>query len=299
MTSFSLPLNLRDGMLNSPLEEHREWLAGLPEIVGELSARWSLRVGEPFQPGGSASWVAPATGAGGRECVLKVGWRHYEADHEPDALRAWDGRGAVRLYAAQVNGPNAALLLERCSPGTSLKTLPEPEQDVVIADLLLKLWPMPAGAPAFRPLQNMCEAWATQFELDFARSPGPVDPELARTAMHLMRTLPATADREALLSTDLHAENVLAAEREPWLVIDPKPYAGDPAYDVIQHLLNCQERLVADPAGVARRMAGLLDLDPGRVVDWLFARCVIESLERRPVLYPVAVTLARQVSARF
>jgi streptomycin 6-kinase len=42
-----------------------------------------------------------------------------------------------------------------------------------------------------------------------------------------------------LLCTDLHAENVLAAEREPWLAIDPKPCIGDPAFDAIQHMLNC------------------------------------------------------------
>ncbi len=53
--------------------------------------------------------------------------------------------------------------------------------------------------------------------------------------MTLFRTLPGSAEREVMLCTDLHAGNVLAAEREPWLVIDPKPYVGDPAYDILQH----------------------------------------------------------------
>jgi streptomycin 6-kinase len=80
-----------------------------------------------------------------------------------------------------------------------------------------------------------------------------------------------------LLCTDLHGGNILAAEREPWLVIDPKPYAGDPAYDTVQHMLNCPERLHADPVGLAKRMADLLDLDGERVRLWLFARCVQQS----------------------
>jgi len=80
-----------------------------------------------------------------------------------------------------------------------------------------------------------------------------------------------------LLVTDLHAGNVLAARREPWLAIDPKPYIGDPAYDATQHLLNCAERLHADPAGLAVRMADLLEVDPVRLRRWLFARCVQES----------------------
>ena len=43
-------------------------------------------------------------------------------------------------------------------------------------------------------------------------------------------------------------------------------------------MLNCDARLVADPTGLAQRMAGLLDLDPERVRLWLFARCTQESL---------------------
>ncbi len=53
-----------------------------------------------------------------------------------------------------------------------------------------------------------------------------------------------------LLATDLHAGNVLRAEREPWLVIDPKPFVGDPTYDALQHMLNCDDRLRADPVGL-------------------------------------------------
>lgn len=81
-----------------------------------------------------------------------------------------------------------------------------------------------------------------------------------------------------LLCTDLHGDNILAAQRAPWLVIDPKPYVGDPAYDVLQHMLNCEDRLAADPAGLANRMAGLAGIDPGRVRQWLFARSVQESI---------------------
>lgn len=74
-------------------------------------------------------------------------------------------------------------------------------------------------------------------------------------------------------------------------MIDPKPYVGDPTYDALQHLLNCEERLMADPLGLSRRMAGLLDLDPERLRLWLFARCVIEGPER-PELLDVARAIA-------
>lgn len=93
-----------------------------------------------------------------------------------------------------------------------------------------------------------------------------------------------------LLATDLHAGNVVASQRAPWLLIDPKPYLGDPAYDVVQHLLNC-DRLAADPGGLADRMAGLLGLGSERVTQWLSARCVQESLDQ-PALGRVAQALA-------
>ena len=109
--------------------------------------------------------------------------------------------------------------------------------------------------------------------------------------MTLFRRLPATATRHVLLCTDLHAGNVLSAGREPWLAIDPKPYVGDPAYDVLQHMLNCDRRLGRDPVGLAGHMAELCGLDAERVTLWLFARCVQESPDS-PFLAEVARRLA-------
>jgi streptomycin 6-kinase len=86
-----------------------------------------------------------------------------------------------------------------------------------------------------------------------------------------------------LLCTDLHAGNVLAAHRQPWLVIDPKPYFGDPSYDPLQHLLNCDDRLRTDPHGLDCRMADLVDIDRERLLLWLFARCIQESLDWPPL----------------
>ncbi len=130
-----------------------------------------------------------------------------------------------------------------------------------------------------------------EFEQRPRRRTGLLDPGLARAGIDLFRALPATADRQVLLCTDLHAGNILAAEREPWLVIDPKPYLGDPAYDAVQHMLNCDQRLHADPVRLAHRIADLLDLDPDRLRQWLFARCMQESIDQ-PDLRDVAARLA-------
>jgi streptomycin 6-kinase len=216
----------------------------------------------------------------GDALALKLGWRHWEADHEAAGLRAWDGNGAVRCRRAKALGDTEALLLERCRPGHTLgAAVAEPEQDEVIAGLLRRLWEVRVrpGSP-FRPLQFMCDEWAASLERQVTAGPQGLDPGLARAGAAALRELPRSADRQVLLCTDLHAGNVLAAQREPWLVIDPKPFVGDPAYDTVQHMLNCDERLAIDPVGLARRMAGLLDLDDDRVSRWLFARCAQEAL---------------------
>jgi streptomycin 6-kinase len=280
MAHLPLPTNLAEAAAGDDNADRRSWIARLPETIADLADRWSLRLGEPYQPGGQCSWVAPASHVAGESLVLKVGWSHSEAANEADALRVWNGGGAVRLHASAIFDHTSALLLERCSPGTPLGVVkPGPEQDLVVAGLLRRLWRTPADSQAFRPLQVMCDDWADEFEEKNERTPVDLDPGLVREGITLFRTLPATAETQVLLCTDLHGENILAAEREPWLVIDPKPYVGDPAYDSLQHMLNCEDRLIADPVGLARRMASLLDLDAERVTLWLFARCIQESVD--------------------
>jgi len=184
--SVALPANLVGFAERRADTGRRAWIDSLPEVIAGLADRWSLVLGAPYQPGGQCSWVAPARTRGGEPRVLKVGWRHDEAAHEAEGLRAWAGEGAVRVYDAVEHGDTSALLLERCVPGTSLRSHASgPEQDVVVAGLLRRLWRQPPDGHPFRPLQVMCDAWADEYE--------------------------AKAFRQG------HA-----ADREPWLAADPQ-----------------------------------------------------------------------------
>ena len=165
------------------------------------------------------------------------------------------------------------MLLERCEPGTTLGALPEPEQDLVIARLLRRLWRLPPAPHSFRSLSAMTESWSDETLAAVDQWP---DAGLVREGLRLLKELPRNAPTEVLLATDLHAGNVLRAAREPWLVIDPKPFVGDPAYDATQHLFNCDERLRSDPDGTIRRLADLLGVDRERVRLWTFARAAAE-----------------------
>jgi streptomycin 6-kinase len=294
MTAFPVPRYLAETARRD--NGVSDWIVRLPALVADLAGRWSLQVGQPFQPGGQCSWTAPVTGPAGDGLVLKVAFRFPGGEERDEAagLRLWDGNGAVRLHAALETESAYALLIERCMPGTPLgQVLPEPEQDHVVTRLLRQLWAQPPAACPFRPLSQMCAAWADEFDQQYAAAGAAdkIDPGLARTGIALFRALPETADSQVLLCTDLHGDNILAAQRAPWLVIDPKPYVGDPAYDVLQHMLNCEDRLAADPAALATRMAGLAGIDPGRVRQWLFARSVQESIGS-PLMRKVARRLA-------
>jgi streptomycin 6-kinase len=253
--------------------ERSAWLEQLPDTIRELQDRWSLSLSAPFDGDEvSCAWVAPVVRSDGTRAVLKLGMPHMEGAHEIQALRFWDGDPSVHLLEADED--RNAMLLERCEPGTVLRHLPEPEQDVVIAGLLRRLWRVPRAPHPFRPLAVMTAYWADETLADSARWP---DAGLVQAGLRLFEELPRSSPTHVLLATDLHAGNVLRAQREPWLVIDPKPFVGDPAYDATQHLFNCEERLRADPVGTIRRFADLLEIDAERVRLWMFARAAAES----------------------
>jgi len=255
--------------------ERMEWLRSLPETVVWLQERWAIRVGQPFDEGeGSCAWVAPARRADGSEAVLKLAMPHDEAEHEIDALTYLAGDPTAELYEA--DRERWAMLLERCVPGTSLRRLPQPEQDEVIAGLLRRFWRELNEPHPFRPLSHMTVRWTDQI---LARRHAWRDAGLVQQALELLALLPHTAKRQVLLATDLHAGNVLRAARRPWLVIDPKPFVGDPAYDGTQHLLNCVERLRADPTGLIHRFSDLLEVEEERLRLWTFARVASESFD--------------------
>jgi streptomycin 6-kinase len=236
--------------------------------------------------------VAPVRDAAGHEAVLKVGWTHTEARDEAEGLAVFGGEGAVQVYAFEHTGPTTAILLERCRPGYELRIRPEREQHEVITALLRRLWrvPLPTGH-RFRPLTVMCDEWADRSAAAHAARPGILDPGLIRAGLRLFRTLPRQASRSALLCTDLHVGNVLAGTRRPWLLIDPKPYVGDPHYDVLQHLLNCTESLQKDPRGLVHQVAQFAALDADRAEQWLFARCVQDSPD-----WPALALVAQRLS---
>ena len=252
--------------------ERMVWLESLPTVVPQLKQRWELAPDAPLrgeEP--SCSYVEAVRRSNGTPAVLKISMPHMEQEQETDGLRFWNGDATVRLLES--DDGLGAMLLERCQPGTTLRALDECEQDIVISGLLRSLWrPLPI-LHRFRPLSDLLEHWSNATMAEVER--WPVE-GLVREGLKLFKELAYTATTNVLLVTDLHAGNVLRAERQPWLVIDPKPFVGDPAYDGTQHLFNCSARLQSNPDETIRRLADLLGVDYGRLRLWTFARAAAE-----------------------
>jgi len=215
------------------------WLERLPRLVRDVLGEWGLTPdGTPST--GHGALVLPVITAEGEAAAVKFGWPHEEAEHEHLALREWGGDGAVRLLRADPR--RWVLLLERARAGVDLDSLPVLEACEVVAGFYPRIH-RPA-LPQLRLLSDQAARWSEG--IPALRLHRAVPRRYVDQAASLARdfaTDPATDG--TLIHTDLHFQNVLAAEREPWLVIDPKPLSGDPAYELAPLLWNRWDEVLA------------------------------------------------------
>lgn len=266
-------------------ERGPEWarfVAALPGTVDDLLAAWSLRVdGEPRH--GEVALVVPVLTDDGTEAALKVGLVDEETRHEHVTLRAWDGRGAVRLLRA--DPARGALLLERAGPA-ALTSVPVLEACEVVAGLYGTLHVEAPGRLV--RLSTLVARWTE--ELAALPSDAPVPHRLVEQAVSLGRDLATDPACDGVaIHADLHDANVLASRRAgggaaPWLVIDPKGISGDPHYEPAPLLWNRWDEVVGARDvrfALRRRFHTVVDvagLDEHRARDWVVVRMVHDAL---------------------
>ena len=204
--------------------EWADWVDRLPRLATDLMSEWGLRA-DGWSMHGYASLVVPALTEDDESVVLKVTWDgDDESEHEALVLRHWDGRGAVQLLRA--DPARRAMLLERLH-ATDLRDVWGIEACEVVAGLWSQLH-LPA-LPQLRPVTAYVERWVAN--LREMPADGPVPRRLVQQATSLAADLVTDPDsNRRVIHGDLHYYNVLAADRSPWLAIDPKPMNGDPHY---------------------------------------------------------------------
>jgi streptomycin 6-kinase len=268
-----IPSGLQERRLLGP--EWGEWLDRLARLRDELVEGWALEPdGEPTH--GFGSLVLPVRDPDGVEAVLKVSYDgDDESEHEALALQHWHGDGTVRLLRADPR--RRALLLERL-PGPDLRHVGDIEACEVVAAFYARLH-RPA-LPQLRPLTAYVARWLA--DLRALGTDLPVPRRMVEQALHLGDALVTdAASTGVIVHGDLHFENVMGAEREPWLVIDPKPMSGDPHWEPAPMLWNRWAEMEGDVrGGIRRRFHTLVDvagLDEDRARDWVVVRMVVDA----------------------
>jgi streptomycin 6-kinase len=265
------------------------WLARLPQLTAECAETWQLDL-EPAFEASNASLVIPAGDA-----VLKLNPPDEESKHEPDALRTWDGDGAVQLYA--YDPIRHALLIERCRPGTTLLGADDDTVGDVVASLLPRLWKPPTSD--MRMLANVATRWVEEVPRLWEAYGRPFERRLLDAAVDALQQLGPTQGELVLANEDLHAGNVLRSERERWLVIDPKPLAAERDFTAVAIVRDRMDDVIRGPLPLQRlrrridRLAGDLGLDRERVRGWTIAHTIAWGFERDGSFLTAHADLAR------
>lgn len=285
--TFSTPPAFAADIAGREGAEGSRWLAALPGLVVDLCQEWDLR------PDGSVRYgyvavVLPVRRPDGEPAALKVTYPGPDQAPEAPTLQAWAGNGAVRLL--DFDAPRWALLLERLDPTRDLCPVALGDAITVIGGLLSRLHGVepPADVPR---LADTARRWAQEIPQLWAQVRPPWPRALLDEVAGTCRDAAAVTSVDALLHVDLHFANVLAAERGPWLAIDPKGLAGDPAFESVAVLWNRVEEYDGDPRAVARRLhawceAAAVDREPARA--WARARVVEDALDRLGGAYGAA-----------
>ncbi|MFC4911583.1 aminoglycoside phosphotransferase family protein [Actinomadura gamaensis] len=259
----------------------KRWLRELPRILEAVARDWELAVDEPYEL--SYHYVTRVTCADGTPGVLKLGLPHAESiTNELPALKAFDGRGAVRVLRADL--ARGAILLERATPGTRLREL-VPDRDAEATSALVSVMKrLHVPPPDDCPLPDAI----TQVKAfdDYASrlgDSGPIPLDFVVRAGGLMRELCASAPERVVLHGDLHHDNVLRATREPWLAIDPHGLVGDPGYDASTLLYDPEpddrdEALTALVPARVEQLADELAMPLDRVIAWGFVKAVMSDV---------------------
>ncbi|MEV5649660.1 aminoglycoside phosphotransferase family protein [Nocardia sp. NPDC052254] len=266
------------------------WLAELPDRVEQLCAHWELEpIGSAFH-GGTHSYAAPVRRGDDSVAVLKIPVVDAENAGEASGLFCYDGDGAVRLH--DYDPASGALLLEWARPGTalleqpgfpSLEGLPEHSGKVGTACRLFRRLrrepvPLPDGYPAVPTVSSLVTEWSDRFgspEPEFARI---VPPALLDLAVRCCEQLSQPQGPALIVNRDTHLGNIVAAEREPWLLIDPKPYLGEAAFDIgFLIVIRVQRFPAIDHAEqMVTSTSTATGVDPARAAAWAYLRAMEE-----------------------
>lgn len=274
-----LPEKFRQNILDLHAGKGERWLNDLPDLIAEISEKWLLSVEQPFA-NLSYNYVAPCICADGAQAVLKIGFGEEDSVIFSEAafLKLLDGNGAVKLLRFDKN--YCALLLERLIPGENLKRICQTndEQATRIAiEVMRRLRCKPPENIKFPTLENWMNGLQTAANANFFA------PRLVAKARNYFEELSDASEQDLLLHGDLHHENILSAEREPFLAVDPKGVIGNIGYEIgvflnnQRHLMRTRQNLSQVLARRVEQFARSFEIEPQKLRKWAFVQAVLSA----------------------
>jgi streptomycin 6-kinase len=270
----------------------RTWIERLPGLTEHHLGRWRCTpTGAVLH--GQVALIVPALRDGAR-VVLKLSFPHPGNRFEPSALAAWAGLGAVRLL--ERDDADFAMLLEQVSDETLSSATEDPW---VVAGLLAQRLAVPAP-PEIPRLSSTLAGWSRQLLAQSKHLGNPLPARVIDAALETIEFF-GTDRTDTMLHGDLHFANILRADREPWVVIDPKGLAGSAAFDAATIVRDRIDEISDDlSAGLLRRIAiysEAAEVDPELSRRATQARAVSSALWERLHRQPrVGIDLADQMA---
>ncbi len=274
----NLPRRFAGNTLDLCGETGKRWLNDLPQIIEELAGNWSLKIEKPF-PNLSYNFVAPCVRADGSGAVLKIALplNNPGIYNEAAFLQLADGKGAVKLLNLDKN--YRAILLEKLAPGKHLKEVcrtDDAEAVEITIRIMREIRREPPEHSEFRRLED----WFKGFE----RAETTIfDKSFASKAHGFFEELNSASKQKFLIHGDLHHENILSAQREEFLAIDPKGIIGDIGYEISVFLNNHALWLVGESnlqkklGETVRKFSEAFEIAPKDLCRWAFAQMVLSA----------------------
>jgi len=274
---MQLPESFRHTIKSVHGEKGESWLDGFGELVRYCETKWGLRIVHPYDL--TYNYVAAVRLEDGTEAALKLCVPNKESRSEEQALRVYDGRGAVRVIDSEPD--RGILLMESVRPGYTLHKIQDDEEAMLAAAQVMKrLWrPAPTSVHAFPSVAGWTEG-LQRLRLCFDGGTGPLPERMVELAEITFEELLRTAGEPLLLHGDLHHGNLLAGGREPWIAIDPKGVIGEAEYEACALLTNNLPAYGQSIDILRNRvnvLASALGLDRARILKWAMSFGVLSA----------------------
>jgi streptomycin 6-kinase len=272
-----------------------QWSVDAPDTVRRMLERWELHSPVAFV-GGISGAVFRVVQADGTPAVLKVAFPHVEGRFEAVGLQAFPPGCAPSVL--RQDPWTWSMLLSAVTPGTPLR-----DREGTAAEAMEiggRLYARLTGGVPSDALPRLSDAMRDYAEQGRARLGSQTEAldalgvrDLVEHSLDELEELAASGPTHSLLHGDFNPGNILEAAPgspgspgglrpdEPdtgnWVVVDPKPLVGDPAYDLWPLIAQIGNPFAA-PDPVARLRDNLLvacgaaELDPARVARWGAAR---------------------------